>query len=108
MRRSEGSVLVHRRGIRRSAAFRALLVLAITPQAWAGIVPDDRLPPPGIWESAGVEGGIPDRQTVCADVTQAPYNADRSGGTNASTAIQTAINSCPSGQVVFVPAGTYL
>ncbi len=71
------------------------------------IFPADALPPAGTWESAGVEGGIPVRETVCADVTQAPYNADRTGGSNASSAIQRALDACPTGQVVRVPAGTY-
>lgn len=72
------------------------------------IIPADRLPPPGTWESAGVEGGIPERTTLCADVTAAPYNADASGVTSAVAAIQAAIDQCPEGQVVFVPAGEYL
>jgi hypothetical protein len=71
------------------------------------IVPPDRLPPPGTWESAGVEGGIPARTTICADVTLAPYNADKTGTASAVSAIQTAIDLCPDGQVVLVPAGTY-
>ena len=40
------------------------------------LLPEDRKPPPGIWEAAGVEGGIPERSTICATVTDAPYNAD--------------------------------
>lgn len=43
------------------------------------IIPSDRLPLPGTWESAGVEGGIPKRDVVCADVTAAPHNADATG-----------------------------
>jgi hypothetical protein len=72
------------------------------------IIDPDRLPPPGTWESAGVEGGIPERATICADVTAAPYNADPSGATSAVAAIQSAIDACPDDQVVFVPEGTYL
>lgn len=71
------------------------------------IVPPDRLPLPGTWESAGVEGGIPARMTICADVTTAPYNADKTGAASAVRAIQTAIDQCPDGHVVMVPAGTY-
>ncbi|MGE0791809.1 MAG: glycosyl hydrolase family 28-related protein [Sandaracinaceae bacterium] len=67
----------------------------------------DRLPPPGTWESAGVEGGIPLRTTICATVTDAPYNADDSGGASAVDAIQRAIDDCGDEEVVFVPAGTY-
>jgi hypothetical protein len=74
----------------------------------SNIIPADRLPPPGTWESAGVEGGIPERSTVCADVTKAPYGADPTGATSAVSAIQSAIDACPENQVVFVPAGSYL
>lgn len=63
----------------------------------------DRLPPPGTWESAGVEGGIPERSTLCATVA-----ADTTGATSAVAAIQDAIDGCGEGEVVFVPAGTYL
>lgn len=72
-----------------------------------GIVPEDRLPPPGTWESAGVEGGIPTRTQICADVTASPYGADKTGAASAVSAIQKAIDACPAGQVVMVPAGTY-
>lgn len=71
-------------------------------------IPPDRVPPPGTWESAGVEGGIPDRTTICATVTDPPYGADPTGATTAVAAIQAAIDACPDGQVVMVPAGTYL
>jgi len=73
----------------------------------SNLVPQDRLPPPGTWESAGVEGGIPARMTICADVTMAPYSADKTGTASAVAAIQKAIDMCPAGQVVSVPAGTY-
>src|SRR5262245_12296647 len=55
----------------------------------------------------GVPGGIPDRTTICATVTAPPYNAVGNGITNDAPAIQSAINACPPGQVVFIPAGTY-
>ena len=58
------------------------------------------------WE-AGVPGGIPERTTLFATVTDAPYNASNTGTANTSTAIQNAINACPSNQVVFLPAGIY-
>ena len=57
------------------------------------------------WEP-GVPGGIPNRTTIFATVTQAPYNANNSGAADAATAIQNAINACPSNQVVFIPAAT--
>jgi pectate lyase-like protein len=71
-------------------------------------IPPERLPPAGTWESAGAEGGIPERATICADVTDAPYSADNTGVSSAVASIQQAIDDCPDGQVVFVPAGDYL
>lgn len=68
----------------------------------ATLLTPDRLPPAGTWESAGVEGGIPTRTTICATVT-----ADATGATDASGAIQDAIDGCAEGEVVSVPAGTY-
>jgi len=53
-------------------------------------------------------GGIPNLQTIYTDITQAPYNADNTGSISAVTAIQSAIDACPSGQVVYIPAGIYL
>jgi hypothetical protein len=67
------------------------------------IIPSDRRIK---WEP-GVPGGIPNRTTIFANVTQAPYNANNNGGADAAAAIQSAINACPSNQVVFLPAGVY-
>jgi len=71
--------------------------------AFAEIIPADRRVK---WEP-GVPGGIPNRTTIFANVTQAPYNANNTGAANAATAIQNAINACPADQVVYLPAGTY-
>ena len=91
----------------RIAPWVLCLWLGLPAAAVAQLIPPDRLPPPGTWESAGVEGGIPARTTICATVTQAPYNADPTGAASAVTAIQRAIDACPDGQVVYVPAGRY-
>ena len=56
------------------------------------------------WSQAGVEGGIPTRTTICATIDAATYG---NGVTDASGAIQSALDSCPSGQVVYLPAGEY-
>ena len=57
--------------------------------------------------NVGVPGGIPTNRTQVIDVTQSPYNADRTGATNATTAIQAAINAAVAGQIVYLPAGKY-
>jgi hypothetical protein len=70
-----------------------------------GIIPSSRL---ATWYgNVGVPGGIPNRTTIFANVTQSPYKADNTGKTDASAAINNAIAACPSGQVVYLPAGTY-
>src|SRR2546423_1913309 len=50
------------------------------------------------WSQAGVAGGIPNRTTICG-------TALNPGATAAQ--INSAIAACPSGQVVFLNAGTY-
>lgn len=61
------------------------------------------------WQgSVGLASGIPERTTIFANVKNAPYNAAGDGVTNDTTAIQSAINACPSGQVVYIPNGTYM
>ena len=53
------------------------------------------------WTQAGIPGGIPDANwPICQTLSP-------SGGSDDSTAIQNAINSCPAGSVVALNAGTY-
>jgi len=53
------------------------------------------------WSHAGIPGGIPDANwPVCKTISP-------SGGSDDSTAIQNAINSCPAGSVVELAAGTF-
>jgi len=54
----------------------------------------------------GVSGGIPARTTICANV-KTSYGARGDGVADDTTPIQNAINACPAGQVVYIPAGTY-
>jgi hypothetical protein len=63
-------------------------------QTWSGILAPDRA---ADWSKAGVPSGIPNRTTVCATL---------SSGASVSQ-INSAISSCPSGQVVQLNAGTY-
>ncbi|MBI5491054.1 MAG: hypothetical protein HY905_27230 [Deltaproteobacteria bacterium] len=67
------------------------------------IIPDDRRVD---WHP-GIPGGIPERATICADVTDPPYGAAGDGVADDSLAIQSAIDDCDEGGVVFVPEGTY-
>lgn len=55
------------------------------------------------WQKAGMQlvGGIPTRSTVCATVS--PLG----GGSDDTAHIQSAINTCPSGQVLMLAAGTF-
>ncbi len=50
-------------------------------------------------------GGIPARTTICATIDAATYG---NNSTDAYAAIQSALDNCPVGQVVRLPAGTYL
>ena len=71
---------------------------------WAAseiIRPDRRID----W-SPGIAGGIP-TYPVGINVKDAPYSARGDGVADDTAAIQEAINSCPAGKAVFLPAGTY-
>lgn len=65
---------------------------AVTP--WSGIIAPSRAID---WSQAGVVGGIPNRTTICATLS--------AGATSAQ--INSAIASCPAGQVVSLGPGTY-
>ena len=64
-------------------------------QPWSGVLDPKRAID---WTAAGVVGGIPTRTTICSRLNP--------GATTAQ--INSAIANCPSGQVVFLNAGTYL
>jgi hypothetical protein len=71
----------------------AIVVLACSTLAHAQIDPGRRID----WSQAGIPGGIPTRNTVCATLNP---------GASASQ-INSAISSCPANQVVMLNAGTY-
>jgi hypothetical protein len=88
--------------------FLALLGSSLPCGKAAELIPAERLTnwTPGV--TVGVPGGIPTNRTHLIDVTKAPYNADKSGKTDAQPAIVKAINDAKDNDVVFLPAGTYL
>jgi hypothetical protein len=86
------------------ALFGSLLTIISAGSVFAEIVPADRIMDwtPGV--NVGVPGGIPTRTTIGATVNVATYGT---GSVDASSAIGTAIDACPAGQVVYIPAGIY-
>lgn len=85
------------------AAIAASSFVTVSGPASAEIIPAARR----IDWDPGVRGDIPVRSTICANVRNSPYNATGNGTSDDTTAIQSAITACASGQVVLVPAGTY-
>src|SRR5437870_12782730 len=73
-----------------------LLTFSLPLQAapWSGILSPSRATD---WSQAGVTGGIPNRTTICATLNP--------GATAAQ--INSAIASCPNGQVVQLGAGSF-
>lgn len=56
----------------------------------------------------GRPGGVPAPfSTMFANAASAPYSADSNGVLDASTAINSALAACPSGQYVLLPVGLY-
>src|SRR5688572_26706877 len=96
-------------GSKRSWVVRVACLLALTgfPAQAQSLIPASRLVDwtPGV--SVGVPGGIPTNRTRTIDVTQSPYNADRTGASNATPAIQAAIDAATAGDIVYLPAGKY-
>ncbi len=81
---------------------------AATPRhPGADLIPADRLADwrPGV--TVGVPGGIPTTRSHRLDVTQPPYQADRTGATDAQPAIMRALADAKDNDVVYLPAGTY-
>ena len=71
----------------------------------AKIIPDSRTAP---WQgNVGVPGGIPNRTKIYKNIVT-DLRADPTGKVDAAPIINRAIGSCPAGQVVYIPAGTFL
>src|SRR5215472_11721696 len=81
-----------------------MLLLLSTGPAVAGIIPANRTAP---WQgNVGVPGGIPNRTTIYKNIVT-DLRADPTGITDCSAIIQSAIDNCPEGQVVYIPAGRF-
>ena len=57
--------------------------------------------------NVGIAGDIPTRTTIFANVKNPPYNAVGNGVADDTSAIQNAVNGCITGQIVYLPTGTY-
>lgn len=80
----------------------------ISPSTGLGASADGYIIPPERrinWSNSGIPGGIPERSTICATINSAVYG---NGTTDATAAIQAALDACPDSQVVYLPAGTYI
>lgn len=77
-------------------------LIFIAASLWSDIIPSDRR----IDWCPGITGGIPEYPVFC-NVLKSPYNADNTGKKDASSAIQNALNDCPEGKAVYLPAGVY-
>lgn len=82
--------------------FVVLLTLSLysSAQNWVGILDSKRATD---WSTAGVPGGVPNRQTNCVT---AECNT-LFGGNVSATTIQNALASAPANSVVRIPAGTF-
>lgn len=76
--------------------------LAGITSSYAAVIPSERQ----ITWNPGVPGGIPARSTICANVVT-DHGAKGDGNHDDAPNIQKAIDACPAGQVVYIPAGTY-
>lgn len=83
-----------------------LLAMFNNAPAFGGIIPSAQVISwlPGV--TVGVRTTIPVR-TNLIDVTQAPYNVDNTGASDATAGINSAISAAPSNAVIYLPPGLY-
>lgn len=72
-------------------------------QLWSGIIDPTRAIN---WTGAGVIGGIPNRTTICSTLGTAGQSSTFTQSVTAAQ-INSALASCPAGEVVFLNVGTY-
>jgi hypothetical protein len=93
-----------RKGMKNGASLFILVIFIMTmgfiTTSYGEIIPASRR----INWNPGIPGGIPSRTTIRTTIDSATYG---NGTTDATSVIQAAISSCPVGQVVYIPSGTY-
>lgn len=87
----------------------ACLLVLFCLSAYSQIVPAGRL---ASWQgNVGIPGGITNRTTQWCDVKASipgtALKAAGNGSTDDTAALQYALDHCPAGQVIYIPAGTY-
>lgn len=70
-------------------------------QIWSGILDPTRAID---WTPVGIPGGIPNLTSVCANINASTYG---NGSSDATAAIQSALNKCGASQVVLLSAGKF-
>jgi hypothetical protein len=99
-----------RSGIQHLLVWSAL-TLTVSCLLQAGEIPANRLPASGWAGNVGVPGGIPTNYTMFCNVrTGIPKSlliAVGDGVADDAPAINAAINNCPNGEYVYLPAGNY-
>jgi large repetitive protein len=85
---------------------------AASPSATATVssVSSPQVQKPGLYNADGTVHAVPISHSVTGttiDVTQAPYNADKTGVTDARQAIEDAMSAAKSGDELYFPNGTY-
>ena len=89
----------------RVVSVTAALAALLSHPAWCDIIPPNRTAP---WQgNVGVPGGIPTRTTIWKNIVT-DLGADPTGHVDAAPIITSALISCPAGQIVYMPAGTFL
>jgi len=108
-----------RQDLTRTVGLTADFLLSASPGLWVLLwvltrgftfpaLADEIIPPSrSITWNPGIPGGIPVRTQVFANVRNTPFNAYGDGVHDDTSAIQQAISACPTGQVVYLPPGTY-
>jgi hypothetical protein len=92
----------------RAALLAAICFLSAIPSAFAVLIPASRLYNWSAGVTVGVPGGIPTTHSGVTWNLVTDFGADPTGMTNTTTAMNAADAAASSGDVILIPAGTYL